>query len=453
MLETDCPYGTDAYRRINGGVMIMKTSRKILVLVVVNFCLTFACHKNTDPPAPTTPSLRVMDADNPVIGIDGSDNIFAVWSASTYSTPNANSYASRHSLSGWATPVFIGDADPGMITLLRLAVSANGSAFAFWYKETGNIYVSRYVPGNGWESPEVLGGPLTVLDLQAAADANGNAVIVWEEPGIPYYRLYSRRYVTGSGWDATQAIDDNTGRCDYPRIVVDNAGNAIALWQRHDGTSNRVYANRFTAGSTWGTLVLMSNSTSTAAFAPEIAVNKSGAAMAAWYEDNNGTYIAYARRFIPGAGWDAIQSIESGTSSAYAVRVAIDDSGTAIALWRQPDLYYSRYVAGTGWSTAQIIATGYLGDPSVVMNVQGQAAAVWNQWDLASAYPGDSLVYAKKFRPSAGWGATSNLVSGLGSAGVPMVVMDSQGHATAIWSQAVATGNGGSTTAVFTNNF
>jgi hypothetical protein len=430
----------------------MKTSCGILVFVVM-FCLTFACHKNTDPIAPTSPSLRVTDADNPVIGIDGSDNRFAIWSASTNSTPNANPYASRYSLNGWETPVFIGDTDLGMITLLRLAVSPNGSAFAVWYKETGNIYVSSYVPGNGWGSPEVLGGPLTVLDLQAAADANGNAIVVWEEPGIPYYRLYARRYMPGIGWDAAQTIDDNTGRCDLPRIATDNAGNATAIWQSNDGISTRVYANRFTVSSSWGTPTLVSTSTSTQAYAPELAINKSGTAMAVWYEDNNGTYNAYARRYIPGTGWDAVQSIETGTSNAYAVRVAIDDSGSALALWRQPDLYYSRYVPGTGWSTAQTIATGFLGDPSVVMNGQGQAVAVWNQWDLASAYPGDSLVYAKKFSPSTGWGATSNLVSDLGSADVPMVVIDSQGHATAIWSQTIGAGNGGSTTAVFTKNF
>ncbi len=424
----------------------MKTSSRILVLVVV-FSLAFACHKNTDPPASTTPSLRVTDADNPVIGIDGGDNIFAIWSASTNSTPNANPYASRYSLNGWGPPVFIGDSDLGMITLLRLAVSPNGSAFAFWYKETGNIYVSRYVPGNGWGSPEVLGGPLTVLDLQAAADANGNAIIVWEEPGIPYYRLYARRYVPGTGWDAAQTIDDNTGRCDYPRIVADNTDNAIAIWQRYDGTSTGVYANRLTAGSTWGTPTLISNSTSTAAFAPEIAVNINGTAMAVWYEDNNGTDNAYARRFVPNTGWDAIQSIESGILNAYAVRVAIDDSGTAISLWRQPDLYYSRYVPGTGWSTAQTIATGSLDTPSVVMNGEGKAVAVWNQ------YSADSLVYANKFNSSTGWGGTTNLMSELGSANVPSAVINSHGHATAIWSQTVATGTGGSTTAVFTNNY
>lgn len=431
----------------------MKTTCGILVLTAL-ICMTLACPPYTNRAAsPTSPSLRVTDADNPVIGIDGSDNIFAIWSASTNSTPHANTYASRNSSNGWDIPIFIGDSDIGMITRLRLAVSSNGSAFAFWYKTTGNIYVSRYVPGFGWGSPEVLGDSLTVLDLEAVADANGNAIVIWEEPSYPYYRLNSRRYVPGSGWSAPQYVDDNTGRCDLPRIAADNAGNAIAIWQQDDGTIPRVFANRFTAGSTWGTPALISSSSSSSAFQPGIAVSRNGNAMAVWYEDNNGTYNACARYFIPFTGWDSIQSIETGTSNAFSVRIALDDSGTAIALWRQPDLYYSRYVPGTGWSTAQAIATGPLNNPAIVLNGQGQAVAVLNQYDLASAYPADALVYGVKFSPAAGWGATSNLVSELGDAADPHVVIDSHGNGTAIWSQYVGTGNGGWTTAVITKIF
>jgi hypothetical protein len=399
----------------------------------------------TVTPAP----LRVTYADQPVIGIDDSDYIFALWSASTSSSayPNAFAYASRYSLNGWETPVFIGDTDLGSINFLRLAVSPNGSAFAVWYKTTGNLYVSRYVPNSGWGSPEVLVGPLTILDLQAAADGYGNLIVVWEVPSIPYYRLYAQKYVPGIGWDAAQAIDDNTGRCDYPRIVADNTGDAIAVWQQYDGTSTRVYTNQLTAVSSWGTPTIVSSSTSTGAYAPEIAINKSGSAMAVWYENNNGTFNAYARSFTPSMGWDAVQSIETGTSNAYEVHVAIDDAGTAIALWRQPDLYYNRYVPGSGWETAQALEAGL--NAEVKMNGQGQAVAVWNQWDPTSGYQ----VHSKKFIPATGWGSTLNLVSEPGSATAPHAVMDSQGNATAIWSQTIGPGIYPANMAVFTKTF
>lgn len=399
--------------------------------------------------------LRVTEADYPAIGIDDSDYIFALWSATTSSsyTPNNDVYASRYSLNGWETPAFIGDSDLGIIMFLRLAVSPNGSAFAVWNKSTNyNIYVSRYVPGSGWGSPDVLVSPLSILDLQAAADGNGNLIVVWEVPGMPNHRLYAQKYVPEIGWDVAQFIDDNTGWCGYSHIVADNTGNAIAVWQQNDGTSTRVYANRLTAVSSWGTPTVISSNTSTKAYAPEIAMNKSGSAMAVWYEDNSQTFNAYARSFTPSMGWDAVQSIETGTSNAYEVHVAIDDVGNAVALWRQPNFwptfYYNHYVSGFGWDTEQALADG--GDLDVKMNKQGQVAVLWTQWEPTIGYQ----VYSKKFSPATGWGAASNLASELGSANAPHAVIDSQGNATAIWSQTIASGvYGHPTTAVFTKAF
>lgn len=393
--------------------------------------------------------LRVTGADQPLIGIDDSDNIFAVWSASpsSYAYPDGNAYAIRYSLNSWETPAFIGDSDPGRIIFLRLAVSPNGSAFAAWYKTNGNVYAARYVPGTGWESPEILAGIFTILDLQITADAMGNAIVIWEQPDMPYYRLYARRYVPGTGWNAAQTIDDNTGHCIYPRIVADSTGNAIAIWQGGNFTS-RIYANRFTAGSSWGTPALVSSSTSTAAFAPEIAINKSGSAMAVWYEDDNGTYNAYARSFTPGMGWAAVQSIETGTSDAFYVDVAMDDAGTAIALWRQPDLYFNRYEPGSGWNTAEALASRPVGGAVVEMNGQGQAVAAWAQLVPAMG------IYSNKFSLATGWGAPSNLASEPGDPNAANAVMDSQGNAMVIWSQTIDTGWGSPpTTAVFTKTF
>jgi hypothetical protein len=280
----------------------------------------------------------------------------------------------------------------------------------------------------------------------------GNAIVIWVQPDLPYYRLYARRYVPGTGWDAVLTIDDNTGTCSLPRIAADAAGNVIAVWQHDDGGSASIYANRYSVTSGWGTAGQISNGTGNA-FNPNVAVNSSGAAMAVWYQDDGGTYNAYASRFSPGTDWEAAQLIESGSSNAYFVRVAIDDAGAAIAVWRQPDIYFNRYVHGTGWSTEQVIAQGFVDNPGIAMNAQGKAIATWNQWNPASASPGDALVYTKRFDPTAGWGTTASLMSELGSANAPQAVVDSLGNAMIIWSQSVATRAGGATTAVFTQKY
>jgi len=120
----------------------------LLSMVIIGF-LSACPSKNSSPES----SLRVMNARNPVIGIDGSDNILAVWSTMTASSaPNyTDTYACRYSQNQWETPVFIGDTNWGQIIYLQLAVSAKGSATAVWYKPSG-IYFNRYVPGVGWGS-------------------------------------------------------------------------------------------------------------------------------------------------------------------------------------------------------------------------------------------------------------------------------------------------------------
>jgi len=40
---------------------------------------------------------------------------------------------------------------------------------------------------------------------------------------------------------------------------MDSTGNAIAVWGQSDGTRNNVWANRYVAGSGWGTAVLLEN--------------------------------------------------------------------------------------------------------------------------------------------------------------------------------------------------
>ena len=88
-------------------------------------------------------------------------------------------------------------------------------------------------------------------------------------------------------------------------------------------------------------------------------------------------------------GWHMAELIETdNVGNAERPQVAADGSGNAVAVWRQFDgTYYNiwsnRYVAGTGWSTAQLIETdtGYAAAPQVAVDGSGNAVAVWYQSD------------------------------------------------------------------------
>ena len=66
-----------------------------------------------------------------------------------------------------------------------------------------------------------------------------------------------------------------------------------------------------------------------------------------------------ANRYVAGTGWGTAESIiDSGnTSYSQGVQIAFDKNGNAIAVWNQygGKLYTNRYVTGTGWGTTDIV--------------------------------------------------------------------------------------------------
>jgi len=86
-----------------------------------------------------------------------------------------------------------------------------------------------------------------------AIDANGNAVAVWSQYDGTRLNIWANRYVAGTGWGTAALIEtDNAGAAVLPRVAMDANGNAIAVWVQFDGTRNNVWANRYVyVSNTW----------------------------------------------------------------------------------------------------------------------------------------------------------------------------------------------------------
>lgn len=94
-----------------------------------------------------------------------------------------------------------------------------------------------------------------------------------------------------TGNDGVCVIDTGTAQYDAwsPKVSMDNNGNAIVVWQQHDGTATRVYARPFVGGS-WGAIQQLNDSVEFSNFDsadPAIALSPNpGSAMAAWSQYN-----------------------------------------------------------------------------------------------------------------------------------------------------------------------
>ncbi len=248
--------------------------------------------------------------------------------------------------------------------------------------------------GTGWGTAELIETDNAGYALypQVAVDTSGNAVAVWRQSDGPRYSIWANRYVVGTGWGEAEVIEtDNTGNAYSPQVAVDTSGNAVAVWYQSDGTRYSIWANRYVAGTVWGEAELIETDDNGNAEYPQVAVDTSGNAVAVWYQSDGVTHDSiWANRYVAGTGWGTAELIKTDNAGdARSAHVAVDPIGNAVAVWCQSydfmryNIWANRYVAGTGWGTAELIETdnGDVNNPQVAVDTNGNAVVVWVQHD------------------------------------------------------------------------
>jgi hypothetical protein len=338
----------------------------------------------------------------------------------------------------WGTATRLQPGELDIAQVPSVGIDDAGRATALWPSD--GIATTRHEPGAGWAAATVLDATHGEYPEIAVAPA-GDAVAVWRQFADPV-NLATSRYVVGSGWEANTLLetDDAYGHhVGYlPEVAIDAGGNAIAVWDQVDV----IWARRFVPGTGWGTAVPLGDGVN-----PWIAVDPSGNGLAIWMRPDDGEpfrFSLWSSHYVAGGSWSAAVAIETDDAGpATRVRAAMDDAGNAIAVWHEYDgtrssVWANRYVAGTGWGTAEKLETvdGHAGDPEVDVDPAGNAIAVWEQSD------GTRLnVVARRFEPATGWGAATVLNGGDVGGFSPVVAMDAAGEAIAVWPQFDATRN------------
>jgi hypothetical protein len=169
---------------------------------------------------------------------------------------------------------------------------------------------------------------------QIAMDPQGNAIAVWESPA----GVWSARYMTASGWQAPQLIGMGPGTR-RASVDVDRLGNAVAVWDQPVGGRRLIWANRFTTSAGWGTAAPIESHLGGDAGGARVSLSGNGDALAIWQQSSDAlnTLSIWALRFSP-AGLGVPQQISSGAGSADNLQIARDTQGNAVAVWEQFDV-------------------------------------------------------------------------------------------------------------------
>ncbi|MDH3366031.1 MAG: hypothetical protein OEM29_08550 [Thermoplasmata archaeon] len=386
----------------------------------------------------------------PQVAVDGSGNATAVWVQNDGIRKNI--WSSRYVVgTGWGIATLIETGSSERSQSPQIAVDDSGNATAVWVQYDGirnNICSNRYVVGTGWGIATLIetNNSGFAYNPQVAVDGLGDAIAVWFQYDGTGSTIWSNRYVVGTGWGIATLIEtDDTGDASYPQVAVDGSGNATAVWVQNDGIRNNIWSNRYVVGTGWEIATLVETNNSGSAASPQIAVDTSGNATAVWVQNDGIRNSIWSNRYVVGTGWGIATLIETNNSGgATSSQVAVDDSGNAIAVWRQYDntgsnIWSNRYVVGTGWGIATLIETGSgsAGSPQVAVDGSGNAIAVWYQSD-GTRYN----IWSNRYVIGTGWGiATLIETDDTGDASYPRVAIDASGNAIAVWSQCNDTGD------------
>ncbi|HEX2585131.1 MAG TPA: hypothetical protein VHL14_08360 [Steroidobacteraceae bacterium] len=251
---------------------------------------------------------------------------------------------------------------------------------------------------------------------------------------------------------------NDTGNAYTPRIAFDSMGNAIAVWQQltviNNVATNNIWANRYIAGSGWGTAIVIGAGNGPQINAvgspPQIAVDTQGNAIVVWELQAAGDIRIniWANRYVAGSGWGMAMRVQTGTDTAHDPQIVIDKSGNAWAVWTQLDanntyynIFASHYVVGTGWGVSTRIDMHnnvHSSSPQIAIDANGNVMAVWSEYSVGTV---NSQIWANRYTAGSGWGAATLIQTESASdARDQRIAVDANGNAIAVWTQTDNTG-------------
>jgi hypothetical protein len=246
-------------------------------------------------------------------------------------------------------------------------VDKNGNAVVIWRRH-GSLWARHYSPPTGWNEPElIMQTGLYSWHSEPQMDAAGNIHVLVQEG----YDAFALRYTPAGGWGEAVSLEQLKEDCSAGELYVSDNGNAMAVWTQWTGTSHpRPYASRYTPATGWGEPVLIDNQPLAGGYATgevKVVMNSSGRALAVWrqFSANDGPRV-WINWYTPGSGWGTAEliSVSGFDGRSEATRVALDDAGCAVVAWsviystlaKHGGIWSSRFEPGGGWSAPEQIS-------------------------------------------------------------------------------------------------
>ncbi|KPK33289.1 MAG: hypothetical protein AMS24_01545 [Chlamydiae bacterium SM23_39] len=239
-----------------------------------------------------------------------------------------------------------------------------------------------------WNAAQTLSDGVKSYDPQIALNSLGEAVVIWTQYVNGNYAImgrYSDDY--GTTFSSVVMISNPSQSATDPKVVIDEAGNAVAVWKYFDGSNFRIQESYKEAQQNWSTPAYLSPEKNNANIA-EISMSADGKAVVVWERDNitKRTVIGERHSIDAGKNWSANETILTNVNIySETPKIFVSNSNIAIAVWKEQCGNYMRIAErhssdfGDNWSARSFISEDEAASvtPQIAGDDSGNVVVCW----------------------------------------------------------------------------
>jgi hypothetical protein len=292
-----------------------------------------------------------------------------------------------------------------------------------------------------WLAPVTLSetGPPNAPSI--AVDASGDVTAGWGSLSGSSYETEVDTRPAGGSWQAPERLSAPGEAAFAPKIAVDPQGAAVAVWESGGPEDTAVQAaTRSTATSSWSAPVELA-AAGDATTEAHVAIDAAGNIAAVWviHPENPGPAYVEAATRPAGGTWSTPAVISQGNSASWP-RIAVDSHGNFTAIWGGFDVIESavKPADSSSWSSPEVLSDLDTGAPALAANANGEIVAAW-----ILAISNSERRIQSAVKPAGGsWGAPVYVSAITSQIGIPDVAIDEHGDAVVSWSESGSSTSG-----------
>jgi len=310
----------------------------------------------------------------------------------------------------WSAPTRIDNGTSSRLARVYVVMSDLGDAALAWNGQQGmttNAMMTTYRQAGGWALPTQVATAFGSFPVMAR-DGTGYFSYSEEYDTTNYrYRSYVRRFTFDGGLEPAQPMPASLPAghsVSYVRVIPNNAGGVLALWnERSAGSVQRFAALKSQNGWTLPQLLNTAISETFDEFPLDGALAEDGSALVAFGEShaNTSTGGLFVTRYVPGTGWGLPTTLHS--EAVNQLQMGLEDSGAATVVFANnpPNNGQGQATLGNLYAAHWDVMAGWL-QPMVIANA-GFGGLYSDTWDAAFGPDGDVVVaWANAFGGSNG---------------------------------------------------